>query len=94
MLNRERRRPSWHYNEPRALRRRAWWALGYDPLTMRQRLHQVRAESDWWKCRALDCEATLLELGDVHAAREAVPGFTGGDPATLTERANDLEVPR
>jgi len=49
MLTRERRRPTWHYNEPRTLRRRLWWAFGYDPLTIRQRLAQVRAEAADWR---------------------------------------------
>jgi len=68
MLNRERQHPGWHYNQPRALRRRLWFALGYDPLTLRQRLQQVRAEASWWEGRALEAEAALAPFAAFRAA--------------------------
>ena len=99
MLARERRHPTWHYTEPRALRRRLWWAFGYDPLTLRQRLAQIRAEADWWKCRALDAEAEVeqarasAETTEAalreHAARDRVARSSGGDPEATTERATE-----
>ncbi len=38
-----------HVKGIRGVVKRAWWQLGFDPLTIRQRLVQVDIEREYWK---------------------------------------------
>lgn len=63
----ERKRPDGFYAYPahRSLWRRLLWRLGFDPLSVRERLAQVRAEAaDWERWGNERAAATWLAWGE------------------------------
>lgn len=51
-----------HYSGLRGAWKRTLWRLGYDPLTIRQRLAQVDVERQHWKERFAEMERLADEL--------------------------------
>ena len=51
-MNHERQDGFYNYPEHLSPWRRLLWRLGFDPLTTRERLAQVRTEAAYWKQQA------------------------------------------
>jgi hypothetical protein len=60
MLRRQKPGEFHNYPEHRSICRRALWRLGFDPLTVYERLEQVRAEAKYWESKAE--ESALLSI--------------------------------
>lgn len=55
-----------HYHGLRGVWKRLLWWMGFDPLTVRQRLAQVRREADDWKRWGDEFAAAVLVLWGDH----------------------------
>lgn len=64
-----RQKPGEFYNHPEHLSvvRRMLWRLGFDPLTVYERLEEVRSERDWY--------ANALEEAQLHSIEARNPGI-------------------
>jgi len=52
MLRRQKPGEFHNYPEHRSIIRRLLWRLGFDPLTVYERLNQVRTEAEYWRNQA------------------------------------------
>jgi hypothetical protein len=76
MLRRQKPGEFHNYPEHRSIIRRLMWTLGFDPLTVYERLEQVRAEAEYWEGKA---EEAALRSIDLPAPDPRIdPEVTGG----------------
>ena len=61
MLRRQKPGEFHNYPEHRSIFRRLLWRLGFDPLTVYERLSQVRHERDYYANRAEEAELRSIE---------------------------------
>jgi hypothetical protein len=72
VCNHIRKQPGYTYLYPSHVRgvrgvwMRMWWRLGFDPLTLRQRLIQIQREADDWKRWYAEYAESVMRLrGDM-----------------------------
>ena len=76
MLRRQKPGEFHNYPEHRSAFRRLLWRLGFDPLTVYERLEQVRAEREWYaekleeaQLRSIEARNPGIDMDEVRRTR-------------------------